>query len=85
MPTYSSADIYETIIEIVRMVSFTLPLGQLNIHFERPDFFQIRFDQRRLQQVVLNILSEAVTLASGDIINIKIDASLVEEGDDLFI
>ena len=85
MPTYSSADIYETINDIVKMVSFTLPDGQLKIHFERPNFFQIRFDQRRLQQVVLNIFSEAVNTASGGLINIKIVATLVEEGDDLYI
>ena len=38
VPTYSSADVYETITEVVRMVSFSMSDIQLQISFKRPDF-----------------------------------------------
>ena len=58
-PCYSKSKVYDAISEIVNMVNLTLDQTQLKIVHTRMKGDEIRFDVRRLQQVLLNILSNA--------------------------
>ena len=59
-PCYSKSKVYDAISEIVNMVNLTLDQTQLKIVHTRMKGDEIRFDVRRLQQVLLNILSNAI-------------------------
>ena len=59
-PCYSKSKVSDAISEIVNMVNLTLDQTQLKIVHTRMKGDEIRFDVRRLQQVLLNILSNAI-------------------------
>lgn len=58
-PCYSKNKVSDAISEIVNMVNLTLDQTQLKIVYSKVRQDEIRFDVRRLQQVLLNILSNS--------------------------
>ena len=75
VPNFKSGSIIFAINEIVKMVRITLAHKKLKIkcdlkgvsHFDQ----EIRFDHRRLQQVLLNLLSNAIKFQSKGKIIVK--------------
>ena len=70
-PLYTAGSIYETIFETVQIVRLTLYRRSVKIDFDASNLVklpQLKFDKRRLQQVVLNLLSNAVKYSNQGII-----------------
>ena len=49
VPAYVVSDIYEMIMQVIKVVKFTQNDKELQIDFEKPEISPIKFDQRRLQ------------------------------------
>lgn len=59
VPSYGQSSVSDAILEIVDMVQLTVTSDQLTIKYNSSTHFALRFDKRRLQQVLLNLLSNA--------------------------
>ena len=62
-PYLTSGSLKEAVVEMVDLMNQTLQFRNLEIRFEREDNYIpkfARFDKRRLQQVLLNLLSNSV-------------------------
>ena len=82
-PTISPTDVYQTIIEMVQVIRCTLTHREVKIIFEKPQIPDLNLDRRRLQQVVLNLLSNASKFTTkGDI---KILVNLSRDNHGLFL
>ena len=73
----------DAIIEIVNMVRLTLTQTKLRIEYTYSQTSKLRFDRRRLQQVILNLLSNAIKFQSEGTITIMSD--LKERDNKLFL
>lgn len=78
-PCYSKSKVSDAINEIVNMVNLTLDQTQLNIVHNKVRFDEIRFDVRRLQQVLLNILSNSIKYQRVGEITVSSDVQIQED------
>ena len=77
VPAYVESDIYEMIMQVIKVVKFTQNDKELQIDFEKPEISPIKFDQRRLQQVTLNLLLEVINQTTSGKSALKITAEFL--------
>ena len=70
VPLYAHSSVNEAMIEIVNMVRLTSTQSHLEIEYIQNRFPELRFDKRRLQQVLLNLLSNAIKSQSKGVITV---------------
>ena len=70
LPHYTQSSAVQAIKEIVDMVTLTLNQDRLFIEYKYTNTNVIKFDIRRLQQVVLNLLSNAVKFQKEGVIKV---------------
>lgn len=65
------------IMQVIKVVKFTQNDKELQIDFEKPEISPIKFDQRRLQQVTLNLLLEVINMTPTGKSALKISAEFL--------
>ena len=70
VPNFANGSVVEAINEIVSIFDLTLEHRKLKIIFQHMNIPKMKFDKRRLQQVVYNLLSNAVKFSKKGIISI---------------
>ena len=85
VPHYSEGSYTEAINEIVHMLQTTIRSRQLAIEFKtkkKVSATQIKFDKRRLQQVLMNVLQNAIKFQKQGKIVVKARLKLTDLDDD---
>ena len=82
-PTYTKGRIGEAICDIIEIFNLTLTEKQLEIIFTDFNNLEFLFDRRRLQQVVLNLLSNAAKFQKEGVI--EITSNTFTDNNELFL
>lgn len=81
-PVFSDGSVYHAVMELVKIVALMIPHTRIkigvDIHKLKDDYPVLSFDKRRLQQVLLNLLTNAVKFTKQGLI--KVSARLTHGG-----
>ena len=78
-PTLSAVDVYEAIQEMVQLVKFNQAHRQVKLIFDKPKIPTLSMDRRRLQQVVLSLISNVCKFSKEGLVKIKAKLSTVRK------
>ena len=85
VPTYTKGCVSEAICEIVEMLNLTLTEKKLTIVYANTTNLELKFDRRRLQSVLLNLLTNATKFQKQGVIEVNSKLRTRQDGQLLLI